>query len=197
LAGLRVSADALAMGGAELPAEQRAELLAGLRASAVRLDSVIGAVLDSSRIEAGVAVVEPALTDLAEVTARAVADFDSPRIQLDLPEPVPAVVDPVLLERIVANLLANALAHTPPESTVVASARSVAGRGEIRVADEGPGLVATGSDVGRPRTGMGLLLVQRLAAMTGVELQFETPDGPDRGLVAVVRAGPAAPAVPQ
>ena len=67
LAGIRVSADALLMTDGTLTDEDRAELLDGLRESAIRLDEVLGAVLDSSRIEAGVLQVDKHPVDIAEV----------------------------------------------------------------------------------------------------------------------------------
>ena len=119
LAGMRVSADALLMAEGTLSEADRAELLLGLRQSAIRLDEVLGALLDSSRIEAGALQVDRSPADLAEAAARAVAVWDSPRIRLvPAQQPVVAVTDAVLLERILANLVANALTHTPLESPV-------------------------------------------------------------------------------
>ncbi len=67
LAGMRVSADALLMTEGTLSEADRAELLDGLRQSAIRLDEVLGALLDSSRIEAGALQVDKRPADLAEV----------------------------------------------------------------------------------------------------------------------------------
>ncbi len=131
LAGIRVSADALLMTEGTLSEADRAELLEGLRQSAIRLDEVLGALLDSSRIEAGVLQVDKRPADLAEVAARAAAPWASPRISLVPAErPVIAVTDAVLLERILANLVANALTHTPQDSPVevVVSAEAVEAR---------------------------------------------------------------------
>jgi two-component system sensor histidine kinase KdpD len=187
LAGIRVTADALAMSQESISPQVRTELLSGLRAAAIRLDVVIGAVLDSSRIESGVAVVEPIPADLADIAARCVAAMDSERVRLDAAEPVPVVVDPILLERIVENLVSNALAHTPEESRVMVTARRSAGGGQVEVADQGGGpLPSAGGgarpqlsppdaapDRGRARTGMGLLIVERLATMIGVGISYE------------------------
>lgn len=188
LAGIRVSVDALTVGGDTLTESDRADLLAGLRESAIRLDTLIGAVLDSSRIEAGVATVDPQPTDLRQVVAAAAADLDSPRVRLAVgDDPVTALVDPVLLERVVANLLANALAHTPQDRPVELTCRGDGGGPAIVVADHGPGLSADSVDVGRNRHGMGLLLVQRLAGLIGAEVRHEpTPGG---GLTVTVRVG--------
>ena len=147
LAGIRLSVDALAMSGEQLSEQDRTDLLDGLRLSALRLDSLLGAVLDASRIDAGVATVQPERADVRGIVQRAIGDFGSPRIGLDLPgESVTAIVDPVLLERVVANLVANALAHTPVDSPVDVRCRSRGSGAVVTVADHGPGLepAATG-----------------------------------------------------
>ena len=186
LAGMRVSADALLMADGTLSEADRAELLVGLRQSAIRLDEVLGALLDSSRIEAGALQVDRSPADLAEAAARAVAVWDSPRIRL-VPalRPVVAVTDAVLLERILANLVANALTHTPLESPVEVVLSQGRGSASVAVIDHGPGLAADSADIGRSRHGMGLLIVDRLAELIGADTTYdETPGG---GLTATVR----------
>ena len=186
LAGMRVSADALLMTEGTLSEADRAELLGGLRQSAIRLDEVLGALLDSSRIEAGALQVDKRPADLAEVAQRAVAVWTSPRISLvPVRHPVVAVTDAVLLERIVANLVANALTHTPQDSPVEVVVGEGTGGSSVAVIDHGPGLAADSADVGRSRHGMGLLIVDRLADLIGANTTYdETPGG---GLTATVR----------
>jgi two-component system sensor histidine kinase KdpD len=186
LAGIRVSADALLLADGTLTEDDRAELLDGLRQSAIRLDEVLGAVLDSSRIEAGVLDVERRPADLGEVAARAVTAWASSRISLVAPpQAVLAVTDAALLERIVANLVANALTHTPQDSPVEVVVTGTAQGASIAVIDHGPGLATDSADVGRSRHGMGLLIVDRLAELVGADIAHaETPGG---GLTATVR----------
>jgi two-component system sensor histidine kinase KdpD len=186
LAGIRVSADALLMTEGTLTDADRAELLDGLRQSAIRLDEVLGAVLDSARIEAGVLHVDKNPTDLAEVAARAVATWASPRIRLiPAQDAIVAVTDAVLLERILANLVANALTHTAQDSPVEIVVTEGAQGASVAVIDHGPGLATDSADVGRSRHGMGLLIVDRLAELIGVDIAHaETPGG---GLTATVR----------
>lgn len=179
LAGIRVSAEALAMSDSSLSDADRVELLDGLRQSAIRLDEVIGAVLDASRIEAGVLHVDRFATDLGEVAERALHQLASPRVHLHRPEgPVVGSTDPALLERIVANLVSNALAHTPEDTPVEVILAQDERTASIAVVDHGPGLAAESSDVGRSRHGMGLLIVDRLAGLIGADLAFaDTPGG--------------------
>lgn len=185
LAGMRVSADALLMAEGSLSEADRTELLEGLRQSAIRLDEVLGALLDSSRIDAGVLQVDKRPVDLREVAAQAAAPWRSPRISLHAVErPAIAVTDAVLLERILANLVANALTHTPQDTPVEVVIRGGQGRASVAVVDHGPGLAADSADVGRSRHGMGLLIVDRLAELIGADTAYdETPGG---GLTATV-----------
>ncbi len=179
LSGIRVSADALAMSGDDQSPDDRAELLDGLRQSAIRLDALLGAVLDAARIEAGVAAVEPQDVDLRHVVRQATADFGTERIHVDLPhDPVRVVADPVLLERIVANVLANALAHTPDDRSVELTCGNEPDGGRVWVIDHGEGLAGESADVGRNPHGMGLVIVDRLARFAGIEVaRSETPGG--------------------
>jgi signal transduction histidine kinase len=112
--------------------------------------------------------------------------WDSPRISLvPVPRPVVAVTDAVLLERILANLVANALTHTPPGSPVEVVLSEGTGAASVAVIDHGLGLLADSADVGRSRHGMGLLIVDRLAELIGADTTYdETPGG---GLTATVR----------
>jgi K+-sensing histidine kinase KdpD len=185
LAGMRVSADALLMTEGSLSEADRTELLEGLRQSAIRLDEVLGALLDSSRIDAGVLQVDKRPVDLREVAAQAAAPWRSPRISIRAAERrAIAVTDAVLLERILANLVANALTHTPHDTPVEVVIAGGEGRASVAVVDHGPGLAADSADVGRSRHGMGLLIVDRLAELIGADTAYdETPGG---GLTATV-----------
>jgi two-component system sensor histidine kinase KdpD len=186
LAGIRVSADALLMTQGSLSDADRVEVLHGLRQSAIRLDEVLGALLDSSRIEAGVLLVDKRPADLALVAAQVVTAWSSPRLSLVGAErAVMGVTDATLLERILANLVANALTHTPQDSPVEVRVAAGVDDVSLEVIDHGPGLAADSADVGRSRHGMGLLIVERLGELIGVSISYdETPGG---GLSASVR----------
>jgi two-component system sensor histidine kinase KdpD len=139
------------------------------------------------------------------------------RVHVDLTsvaEPLPTVLaDPGLLERVLANLLANALQHAPSADVRVSVAER-AGRVSIRVADTGPGLPRGGVDrVFEPfqrlgdrdnstGVGLGLAVVKGFTeAMGGTVTAEDTPGG---GLTMVLElpsspraAVPAAPVVLQ
>src|SRR5262249_29379094 len=97
--------------------------------------------------------------------------------------------DPALLERILANLLSNALRHSPPDQPVAITASEHAGTVEIRVIDHGPGIpVADRDRVFLPfqrlgdrsndtGVGLGLALSRGLAEVMGGSLAPETTPG--------------------
>ncbi len=84
--------------------------------------------------------------DLARVVADAVSDARAAApardIALESPETVDVLGDDHQLRQVVANLLNNALRHTPEEARIRVSLRAGDGRAELAVADDGPGLAA-------------------------------------------------------
>ncbi|MBI3976968.1 MAG: PAS domain-containing protein [Chloroflexi bacterium] len=113
--------------------------------SARRMDAMIRDLVDSARLEAGQIRLERVPVNLgvfvADLLERSRPLVDLHRIQvavpLDLP-PVPA--DPDRLERILTNLLSNALKYSPPTAEVLVSARQDGAVAEITVADRGVGI---------------------------------------------------------
>ena len=111
LTGIRSAAETLRAHDDELSSEDRAALLEALVGSTVRLTALVSDLLDMSRLQTG--VVQPALSEvpLNEVVDRALKDLTgAERVRVGLLPP--AVVDPGLLERVLANVLANALQHS-------------------------------------------------------------------------------------
>jgi two-component system, OmpR family, sensor histidine kinase KdpD len=69
------------------------------------------------------------------------------KVEVDVPETLPPVrADPALLERVVANLVDNALAHAPDAVPVRVEAGEVGGKVLIRVIDRGPGISPSDRD---------------------------------------------------
>ncbi|NUP28914.1 MAG: histidine kinase, partial [Nocardia sp.] len=198
LAGVKAAISSLRSDDVEFSPEDRAELMATVEESADQLTSLVGNLLDSSRLAAG--VVRPRLRPvyLDEVVHRALVSVGvSPRGArrgaLDRVTvrvgPTAVQADPDLLERILANLVDNALRYGA-ESPVKVDATTADGRVVVRVVDHGPGLPGTdpervfdqfqqGGD--RDNTsglGLGLSVVRGFAVAMGGSVTAEpTPGG--------------------
>jgi two-component system sensor histidine kinase KdpD len=121
------------------------ELLATVDESTDRLHALVDNLLDSSRLATG--AITPALQPVGydEVVLRALSGLDGARaVEVDIDESLPHVLaDAGLLERVVANIVDNALRHGEG-SPVAVRASAHADHVELRVVDHGPG-VAPGS----------------------------------------------------
>lgn len=121
------------------------ELLATVDESTDRLHALVDNLLDSSRLATG--AITPALQPVGydEVVLRALSGLDGARaVEVDIDESLPHVLaDAGLLERVVANIVDNALRHGGG-SPVAVRASAHADHVELRVVDHGPG-VAPGS----------------------------------------------------
>ncbi len=184
------------------PEDQR-ELLTAADESLDRLAALVDNLLDLSRLQAGVMPVRVQPVFLDEVVALAVDHADpGHRVVIDLADDVPLVeADPGLLERVLANLVENAVRHSPagPGAAgpdVLIGASRLAQRVEVRVVDRGPGIPSEALDrVFQPfqrlgdtdntsGVGLGLALARGLTEAMGGRLTLEeTPGG---GLTMVV-----------
>jgi PAS domain S-box-containing protein len=121
---------------AALTAEQRRELLRHLAQQAQRLERLLSDLLDLDRLRHGSLTPEFTETDVSELVAR-VTSVHGVAVQS---EPVVAEVDAAKVERIVENLLANALKHTPEGTEVTVRVEDGDGGVLIVVDDRGPGV---------------------------------------------------------
>jgi signal transduction histidine kinase/CheY-like chemotaxis protein/anti-sigma regulatory factor (Ser/Thr protein kinase) len=187
-----------------LPAAERERLLP-MQRNGLRLLKLVNTVLDFSRLESGRmrAVYRP--TDLADYTARLASTFRSAaeRAGLELavaaePLPLPVYVDREMWEKIVLNLLSNALKFTP-SGRVDLRVSAEAGSAVLAVQDTGIGVPAVEQPLLFDRfhrvtgawsrshegTGIGLALVRELAELHGGSVEAESEEG--RGSVFTVR----------
>jgi signal transduction histidine kinase len=164
-----------------LSTTQRDESLAGIQASADKMRALLDDLLDLEQFASGETTLRRSPADLAAVVRAVVAEHTAEltgrRVRLHL-DPVTAVVDPVKLQRIIENLVVNAVRHTPAGTAVAISLRRDGETALICVDDSGAGVPADLREVifarlrqapGADRTGlgMGLSLVQRLARLHG------------------------------
>lgn len=187
--------DALAAGEA-LPVEDR-ERWAIVQRSALRLSRLVNTLLDFSRIEADRIEASYEPTDLSALTAELASMFRSAieraglRFEVDLPPlEEPAYVDREMWEKIVLNLLSNALKFTF-EGGIAISLRAIGDRFELAVRDTGIGVpraeilflfdrfhrVKGARARTHEGTGIGLALVSELAKLHGGKAKVESVEG--------------------
>lgn len=108
-----------------------------------RLAGLMEDLLDLSRLQTGALTLRRQAVSVDDVLAGALDDVGvEPRgVILDIDEDLPPVLaDPVLLERVIANLVVNAQRFSPAGSPPTVTARAAGGRIRIEVADQGPGI---------------------------------------------------------
>jgi len=146
LAGIKAGVSSLRQTDVAFTAGERDELLETIEASADRLQGLVTNLLDASRLQAGALSVQPQPTWLDEVAGQvllALSEHDRARVVADIPEDLPpAHADPGLLERVLANVLDNALHHAPPGTTVTLRTRRADAHLVCEVIDHGPGVPA-------------------------------------------------------
>jgi PAS domain S-box-containing protein len=166
-----------------LPPEEVQELLAGLSANAHKLHDLLSDLLDLDRLRRGIVEPQRRDVDVGELVRRMVDETvpsqDRARFSVDAPTLV-VPLDAPKVERIVENLLTNALRHTPNGARVWVAAAAVDGGALLRVEDEGSGIpedlreeifepFRQGPSISphAPGVGVGLSLVSRFAELHG------------------------------
>jgi len=148
LAAAKVAVSSLRAEDVAFSPEDTAELLATIEESIDQLTALVGNLLDSSRLAAGVVRPELRRVYLEETVQRALVSIGKgatgfyrsaiDRVKVDVGDAV-VMADAGLLERVLANLIDNALRYAP-NSLVRVNAGQVADRVLINVIDEGPGI---------------------------------------------------------
>ncbi|WP_250567128.1 sensor histidine kinase KdpD [Streptomyces sp. Tu102] len=141
LAGIKAAVSSLRSDDVAWSEEDQAELLEAIEEGADRLDLLVGNLLDMSRLQTGTVTPLIREIDLDEVVPMALGGVPEGSAELDVPETLPMVaVDKGLLERVVANVVENAVKYSPRDEPVLVSASAIADRVEVRVVDRGPGV---------------------------------------------------------
>jgi two-component system sensor histidine kinase KdpD len=198
LAAAKAAVSSLRSDDVDFSAEDTSELLATIEESIDQLTALVGNLLDSSRLAAGVLKPELRRVYLEETVQRALLGISKgvtgfrrqglDRVKVDVADTV-AMADGGLLERVLANLIDNALRYAGV-SPIRVTAGQVGDRVLIAVVDEGPGIPrGTESQVFAPfqrlgdqnnSVGVGLgLSVARgfVEAMGGTISATDTPGG--------------------
>ncbi|GAA5014940.1 sensor histidine kinase KdpD [Kitasatospora paranensis] len=211
LAAALASIGSLRSPDVEFSDADRAELLDLADASLVRLTRLVDNLLDMSRLQAGALTLHLRPTHLDEVLPRALdslADPDAPVRPLDLDTAPPVLADPPLLERVLANVVTNALRYNAPGAPVLVTASGLLDRVEIRVVDRGPGIAPEdrdrvflpfqrlGDSDNTTGVGLGLALSRGLAEAMGGSLEVEDTPGGGTTMLLTLPAAPAPDAAP-
>ncbi|MBW8705230.1 Sensor protein KdpD [Streptomyces sp. MBT84] len=202
LAGIKASVTSLRSDDVEWSDQDRAELLEAIEEGADRLDHVVGNLLDMSRLQTGTVTPIIREIDLDEVVPMALGGVPEDSVELDIPETLPMVlVDKGLLERVVANLVENAVKYSPQDQPVLVSASALGDRVELRVVDRGPGVPDEGKERifepfqrygDAPRgagVGLGLAVARGFTEAVGGTLNAEDTPGGGLTMVVTLRVG--------
>ena len=193
LASVRVAVSSLKSEEALFTAAERSELLETAEASLAKLTGLVDNLLDMSRLQAGVLGAHPVPIALEEAVPYALDEIGEAAsgVRLDIGGDLPQVSsDPGLLQRILVNIVANALRYSPEGRPPAVSASTHGGQVQLRVIDYGPGVPDENRELmftpfqrlgDRDNTsgvGLGLALSRGLAeAMGGTLLAEATPGG--------------------
>ena len=188
LATIKLSASALVDSGSSLSPDDIKELAELVDAQADRLDRLVSNLLDMTRIQSGALELRrqpAAVGDLVDEALAVLGRSDrSAQVFWTAPDDLPLVdVDHVLVRQVLANLLDNALRHSPPRSLVTVSAVPAGGgKVEVRVSDSGPGIPPEERDrifqvfnrrEAGGRGGLGLAIVQAFLEAHGERIWVE------------------------
>jgi PAS domain S-box-containing protein len=177
--------------GEDLSASDRAAIYEHLSAQSARLDRLLSDLLDVDRLRHG--LVRPTFeqTDVGTLVEAFVAGYAADGRPIEVrAEAAPAEVDPAKVERILENLLANAVKYTPAGSPIAVRVEQLDGHVLLAVDDCGPGVPEAEREAifgvfnrgavpaGVPGVGIGLSLVAQFAALHGGRAWVEdTPGG--------------------
>ena len=213
LASIKACVTSLLADDVDWPADAILEFCRTIDEETDRLTTLVANLLDMSRLQAGalslhrrpVGVEEIVLAALSSLGDRARGDV----VEVGVAETLPRVdADPALLERVLANLIDNALAWSPPGVPVQVEAGGVPGAVRVRVIDRGPGIPPAerdrvflpfqrlGDRSSGAGVGLGLAVARGFTVAMGGELTVEETPGGGATMVVVLPTSPAPDVTP-
>jgi two-component system sensor histidine kinase KdpD len=133
------------------PGPEHPELASAIRTQAEALERLVTNLLDLARMQGEGVHLNKDWHALGEIVGTALArvspSLASHRVRTDLPADLPLIeIDAVLIERVLVNLLDNAVKYTPSGSTITIRAKASGPAMHVFVEDDGPGLPALDCD---------------------------------------------------
>ena len=187
------SALTLEQSGLQMPHEDALDLVVRIAANARKLERLLSDLLDLDRLQRGIITPQRRSTDLDALVRHCVAETEheaSREITVEV-DHVTVEVDAAKVERIVENLLSNAIRHTPATAPVWIRAHEQDGGVLLVVEDAGPGVdedlreavfepfrqLPGSISMHSPGVGVGLTLVRRFAELHGGRAWVEPREG--------------------
>jgi two-component system, OmpR family, sensor histidine kinase KdpD len=199
LSSIKAAATSLLQEDVDWTPQATHELLATIDEETDRLNTLVGNLLDMSRLQSGALQLMVRDVGLEEVVPAAIKGLGERGNTVDVrvDETLPRVhADAALLERAVANIVDNSLAWSPTDKPVRVEGGSIAGRVDLRVVDRGPGIPPDqrdrmflpfqrlGDQSNGTGTGLGLAVARGFVEAMGGEITVE--DTPGGGLTMVI-----------
>lgn len=181
LASVKAAVSDLRRADVPLSAADRDELLGLVEGQTDRLGRLVTNLLDMTRIHSGALVARRSPVAVEELLAEALEALAgtgiAQRLARDLEPGLPLVdVDHALIAQALANLLENALLHTPEGGRITVTAQRAGAAVRVGVSDEGPGVPAAEREKiflmfsrisGAGRAGLGLAIVRAFVEAHG------------------------------
>ncbi|MFD3446381.1 DUF4118 domain-containing protein [Microbacteriaceae bacterium 4G12] len=199
LAAAVASVGGLRAAGPSLSDADRSELIETADESLATLSTLVTDLLDVSRVEAGVLAVSLAAVETPESILGAIDELGAgpDSVELALDPGLPAVsADPVLLQRVLVNVIANALRYSPDGVRVRVATSSLGGVAQVRIIDHGVGVAPERQEeIFAPfqrlgdtdnATGLGLGLALSKGFTEGMGGTLSAEDTPGGGLTMVI-----------
>jgi two-component system sensor histidine kinase KdpD len=201
LSAIQASVTSILQEDVQWPPEDQKEFLQTISEETERLNRVVSDLLDAGRLETGTVQVQKRPTGIEDVVSTVATAFrvQGHRLSMDTEVELPDVLtDPALLERIVENLVRNALDHSLPETPVRVTAGMVGDRIDLRIIDRGSGIdpdtrqmifepYRSLDDSHMAGVGLGLAVAKGLADALGHQITVD--DTPGGGTTMILSVG--------